>query len=133
MSGDFPFTFVADWYDYQEAFVNRYNPEEHLDEPIFRDTATVSRVIVYSHKEPFGKNLPLELYGDRVVMGTTTLHFDDITAATCLGRNKLNIYHGKDVFQFKGDKRFNALKYMNLYFRYRNIKRGDENGNFLGL
>ena len=75
----------------------------------------------------------MALYGDRITVGDTTYHFDDITAAACLGRNKLNIYHGKDVFQFKGDKRFNALKYVNLYFRYRNIKRGNENGNFLGL
>jgi len=105
----------------------------HLEAPIFRDKATVSRVIVYSHKERIAKDMPLELYGDRVVMGDTVLHFDDISAAACLGRNKLNLYHGKDVLQFKGDKRFNALKYVNLYFRYRNITRGDENGKFLGL
>lgn len=133
LTGDFPFTFVADWYDYQESFVNRYDPAEHLLEPIFRDTADVSKVIVYSHKEKFLKKAPMALYGDRMTVRDTTYHFDDITAAACLGRNKLNIYYGKDVFQFKGDKRFNALKYVNLYFRYRNIKRGDENGNFLGL
>ena len=132
LTGDFPFQFVADWYDYQEAFVNSYDPMAHVDEPIFRDTAQVRRVIVYSHKELIRKDMPLELYGDRVVMGDTTLHFDDITAATCLGRNKLNIYHGKDVFQFKGDKRFNALKYMNLYFRYKNVKSG-EGSTFLGM
>ena len=133
LSGDFPFTFVADWYDYQERFVNDYDPMAHVQEPIFRDTAQVRRVIVYSHKELIRKDMPLELYGDRVVMGDTTLHFDDITAATCLGRNKLNIYHGKDVFQFKGDKRFNALKYMNLYFRYRNLARGEGSDTFLGM
>ena len=132
LSGDFPFTFVADWYDYQERFVNGYDPMAHVQEPIFRDTAQVRRVIVYSHKELVRKDMPLELYGDRVVMGDTTLHFDDITAATCLGRNKLNIYHGKDVFQFKGDKRFNALKYMNLYFRYKNSK-AEEGSTFLGM
>ena len=132
LSGDFPFTFVADWYDYQERFVNGYDPMAHVQEPIFRDTAQVRRVIVYSHKELIRKDMPLELYGDRVVMGDTTLHFDDITAATCLGRNKLNIYHGKDVFQFKGDKRFNALKYMNLYFRYKNAK-AEEGSTFLGM
>ena len=89
-------------------------------------------MIVYSHKELIRKDMPLELYGDRIVMGDTVLHFDDIAAATCLGRNKLNIYHGKDVFQFKGDERFNALKYMNLYFRYKNVKSG-EGETFLGM
>ena len=133
MEGDFPFRFVADWYDWQEEFVNKYDPKAHVEEPIFRDTAEVRKVIVYSHKELIRKDMPLKLYGDRVVMGDTTLHFDDITAATCLGRNKLNIYHGKDVFQFKGDKRFNALKYMNLYFRYRNLTRSEESSTFLGM
>ena len=132
LEGDFPFTFVADWYDWQEEFVNRYDPMAHVEEPIFRDTAQVRRVIVYSHKELIRKDMPLELYGDRIVMGDTVLHFDDIAAATCLGRNKLNIYHGKDVFQFKGDERFNALKYMNLYFRYKNVKSG-EGDTFLGM
>ena len=132
LEGDFPFTFVADWYDWQEGFVNRYDPMAHVEEPIFRDTAQVRRVIVYSHKELIRKDMPLELYGDRIVMGDTVLHFDDIAAATCLGRNKLNIYHGKDVFQFKGDERFNALKYMNLYFRYKNVKSG-EGDTFLGM
>ena len=133
MEGDFPFRFVADWYDWQEEFVNSYDPMKHLEEPIFRDTAQVRKVILYSHKELIRKDMPLELYGDRVVMGDTTLHFSDVTAATCLGKNKLNIYHGSDVFQFKGDKRFNALKYMNLYFRYRNITRSEENSTFLGM
>jgi len=58
---------------------------------------------------------------------------DDVNAAACLGKNKLNIYHKKDVYQFKGDNRFNSLKYVNFFFRYKNIARGDENGKFLGL
>jgi hypothetical protein len=60
------------------------------------------------------------------------LPFAEITAAACLGRNKLNVYHGKQVYQFKGGKRFNAVKYVNLYFRYKNIMKG-EGDQFLGL
>ena len=61
------------------------------------------------------------------------LRFEDVMAISVLGRNKLNIYHGKRVYQFKGDKRFNALKYVNIYHRYKNISRGDTDGKFLGL
>ena len=50
-----------------------------------------------------------------------------------LGKNKLNIYVGKRVFQLKSDKRFNALKYVNIFYRYQQIKKGDKNGEFLGL
>ena len=59
--------------------------------------------------------------------------FSEVNAAACLGKNKLNIYHGKMIYQFKGSKRFNALKYVNLCFRYKNIMRGDANDQFLGL
>ena len=45
----------------------------------------------------------------------------------------LNIYFGDRVFQIKGSKRFNALKYVNFCYRSKNISKGDENGKFLGL
>jgi hypothetical protein len=50
-----------------------------------------------------------------------------------LGRNKLNMYCGGQIFQLKGSKRFNAVKYMHLFHRYKNLKRGNENEQFLGL
>jgi hypothetical protein len=56
-----------------------------------------------------------------------------VEAISVLGRNKLNIYYGKDVFQFKGSPHFNALKYVNFWHRYKNIVRGNADGQFLGL
>ena len=104
------------------------------EEPLYRDTANVSKVIVYKRKEPMLENATLELYGDRVVInGDMVFPFADTHAVTVLGRNKLNIYHGKRVYQCKGDKRFNALKYVNLFHRFRNISKGDTYGKFLGL
>ena len=79
------------------------------------------------------KDCSISLYGDRVVFGDMVLPFSEITSATCLGRNKLNIYHGKQVYQLKGGKRFNAMKYMNLYFRYRNITKDNPEDRFLGI
>ena len=134
---DFPFKSINAWYEYQNDFVNHLDPEHYAQKPAFRDRAKVSEVIVYSHKNVLRKDAALALYGNRVVIDEGTenelvLHFDDISAAACLGKNKLNIYHKKDVYQFKGSKRFNALKYVNFYFRYRNVQRGD-GSNFLGL
>ena len=54
------------------------------------------------------------------------------TAVSVLGKNKLNIYHNNRVYQLKSDKRFNALKYVNIYYRWKNITRGDDS-QFLGL
>ena len=61
------------------------------------------------------------------------LPFDEVDGVTVLGKNKLNVYFDGAVYQCKGDERFCALKYVNLYHRYRNIWGGEENGKFLGL
>ena len=134
----FPFRFVGQWYDYQEDFVNALDLSHYIREPMFRDEAKLSEVIVYQRKDLLRKNARLALYGDRVVVDEGSgdameLRFEDVMAISVLGRNKLNIYHGKRVYQFKGDKRFNALKYVNIYHRYKNISRGDTDGKFLGL
>ena len=61
------------------------------------------------------------------------MSFEDISAVVVLGKNKLNIYYKDKVYQFKGSKRFNALKYVNIYYRNKNIAEGNENDTFLGL
>ena len=137
MGFDFPFRFIGDWYDYQEKYINSLDTREFTSEPLYRDTASMSRVIVYKRKESMHKVAQLALYGDRVEIfapgAEYTFAFSDISAITVLGKNKLNIYTGDDVYQLKGDKRFCALKYVNLYFRYKNLLKGEENGEFLGL
>ena len=76
------------------------------------------------------------LYGDRVEIIADEKHmlqFDEASTITVLGRNKLNIYHGGKIYQLKGNKRFCALKYVQIYHRYNNVKKGDEHVTFLGL
>ncbi len=135
---DFPFPFVSQWYDYQEEFVNGLDVTAMTESPIFRDEARFSEVFVFERKEILRKNARLALYGDRIVLdegadNEIVFPFSDLSAVTVLGRNKLNIYHGKQVYQFKGGKRFNALKFVHIYHRHRNISRGDIHGKFLGL
>lgn len=134
----FPFRFVLDWYDYQCGFINRMDTTAHTETPLYRDTARLSEVIVCKHKELLRKEAGLSLYGDQVVIDegqedALVFPFSDTAAITVLGKNKLNIYYGKQVFQLKGSKRFNALKYVNLFHRYKNIRKGDPDGTFLGL
>lgn len=135
---DFPFEFVAGWYDYQEDFVRALDLDKHLSEPMYRDSARLSEVILYKRKQPLREEASISLYGDRIVIDETredalTLPFSELEALSVLGRNKLNIYHGEKLYQLKGGKRFNALKYVNIYYRHKNISKGDENGKFLGL
>lgn len=135
---DCPFRFVADWYDYQQDYVNTLNTHDLTAEPLFTDEARLSRVIVFKRKELLRESCSIHLYGDRVVIDQgkadeLCLPFSTVSAVVCLGPNKLNIYHGEDVYQFKGDKHFNALKYTNFFHRYQNIAKGEAHVKFLGL
>lgn len=135
---DFPHRFVNDWYDAQSDFINALDVTAFRDEPLYRDRVKLSEVVLYDRKRPLRDETELALYGDRILVGGESeeqilLPFDEVTAVVVLGRNKLNVYHDGRVYQMKGDKRFNALKYVNIYYRYQNIKEGNIDGKFLGL
>ena len=135
---DLPFEFMADWYAYQEDFVNGQDIGKLTEAPIFRDRADLSEVIVYERKVPLRQGVTIQLFGDRVVLDggseqEMSFPFAQTSAITVLGRNKMNIYFGDKIYQFKGDRSFNALKYVHIYHRFKNIDRGNADGKFLGL
>ena len=82
------------------------------------------------------KNAEISIYGNRIEVSCEkekfTFEFDCTDAVTVLGRNKVNVYFGGEVFQIKGSKSFNGLKHVNIFNRYVNGKKG-ENNEFLGL
>ena len=135
---EFPFRFMTEWYDYQNDFVNALDLAQFENVPAFTDRARISEVILNKRKQILRKDACIALYGDRIAIDEggadqLILPFGEVTAASCLGRNKLNVYHDGKVYQFKGSVRFNALKYVNFYYRHKNISRGDLDGKFLGL
>ena len=137
---ELPYRFVADWYDDQMRFVNKLNLLSFVSEPIYCEKGAIDEVIVYKNKQKISDNVEISLFGDRIdVAGANAnfvFHFDEIRAITVCGKNKLNLYVGNKVYQITGGERFNALKYVNLVFRYRNIKkveRGEDYDEFLGL
>ena len=133
---DLPFSFVGEWYDYQKEYINQLDVTLFSEEPIYKETVSLYEVLVYEKKRLIKKNTAISLYGNRIVINRSDsdiFDFDKISAVTILGKNKLNVYADGKVYQIKGDKRFNALKYVHIYNRYKNISRGDTDGKFLGL
>lgn len=135
---EFPFTFVNDWYEYQKDFLNAFDLADKTDTPLFADTASLYEVVVYKKKYRLRKSACLTLYGDRIEIDAEgsdplTFAFNEISTLAVLGRNKANIYIGDKVYQVKGDKHFNALKYVNFYYRYCNQTSGEKDGKFLGI
>ena len=129
---DFPHRFVADWYDWQNDYVNHLDTAAMTGAPLWTETARFSRVHAGKRKELLKKEATLCLYGDRITVDDRVFRFDEI-GVTLLGKNKLNLYEGKEFYQLKSCKRFNALKYLNFYHRYKNLKTGEQHGQFLGL
>ena len=135
-SGEFPFRYMLDWYKYQENFVNGLDTLSMTQTPIIRDTCNLYQVSLYSKKQLLAERVELALYGDRIEMSggfTDTFSFAEVETITILGKNKLDIYRADMVYQIQSDKRFNALKYLNLYHRYKNLTSEVQDGSFLGL
>ncbi len=130
---DFPHRFVADWYDWQSEYINRTDLTALTEAPIYQETVQLSRVHLYKHKELLKKDALVRLYGDRITVDDRVFPLGEVGAVVVLGKNKLNIYDGQEILQLKGSKRFNALKYVHFYHRYKNIMAGEKYGQFLGL
>ncbi|MCQ2554573.1 MAG: 1-acyl-sn-glycerol-3-phosphate acyltransferase [Clostridia bacterium] len=139
LKGEMPYRNLKEWYDAQENFINSTDTikEYGKDKPVYKDSTKLINVIPYVKKIKLAENAEVRLYSDRITAtyeGTElVLDFDNVTAVSCVNRNKLNIYHNDKVYQFKGDKRFNPLKYMHFYYRYQHIIKGENDDKFLGL
>ena len=130
---DFPHRFVADWYDAQQEYVSTLDPLTLTEAPLWEERADISRVHAFKYKEPLKKDALVRLYGDRITVDDREFPLGSVGAVVVLGKNKVNIYDGQEIFQLKGSKRFNGLKYVNFYHLYKNRKAGETHGKFLGL
>ena len=133
----FPFRFMTEWYDYQCEFISKLDLSPYTEAPIYEDTARFSEVEIYRRKHLLAKDAVLSVYADRYEVktpsGVVLLPFSEVKTSTVLGKNKLNIYFGDKLYQFKGDKRFNAIKYVNLYYHAICERKGELHHEFLGL
>ena len=130
---DFPHRFVADWYQWQCDYINDLDLTALTDAPLYIETVQLSLVHPCKNKELLKKEAALCLYGDRITIDGQSYPFDELSAITLLGKNKLNVYTGSDILQLKGSKRFNGLKYVNFIHRWKNIRKGEPYDQFLGL
>ena len=134
---EWPFRFTTEWYDYQSEYVCSLDLLSRAEELLYTDKATFSKVKLYDKKYPLDENATVCLYGGKITIKTaeTTYEFpfDTLSTVSVLGKNKVNIYHEGELYQLKGDKRFNGVKFVQLFYRYKNIQKGEQDGRFLGL
>ena len=124
---------MADWYDWQNDYIADADLSSLTEAPVYEETVELRKVHVYKYKELLKEKAVVRLYGDRITLDDREFSFEDLNAVVVLGKNKVNLYTGNDVLQLKGNKRFNALKYVHFFHKYKNTIAGDTNGKFLGL
>ena len=133
----FPYPYVKDWYDAQSGFIRGLDMDAFGEAAIYQDTVQYSENIYCKRKVRIDDAATLFLYKDRFEVktdrGVDVYPFEKLYSATVLGRNKLNIYVGNQIFQLCGDKHFNAVKYLNLYFHSLGEGKEQDYDEFLGL
>ena len=101
------------------------------------DVVELREVIPYENKRTLCPEVLLSVYADRYEMVghdfSLTVPFSELQATCVLGRNKLNLYHGETILQVKGSPRFNAVKYMNVFYRAKYQKEGITDAKLLGI
>lgn len=106
---EFPFKKLVEWYQFQLEEIRKMQIKE--DEVIYRDDQvrlidkTTAKQFVIATGE-------LTLTKDTLSVGSTTIQLTEITSATIVGGRKLIINTELNSYIIKGDKRFNALKYI---------------------
>ena len=96
---DFPHRFVADWYDWQNAYISSTDLSQLTDQPVYEETVQLSKVHVYKYKELLNKEATVRLYGDRITLDDRVFPLGTVSAVVVLGKNKVNIYDGQEILQ----------------------------------
>ena len=104
---DFPYPYVKEWYEAQSNYIRSLDMESFGDAPIYQDTVQYSE----------------NIYCKRKVI-------KDTAAALSVFKNR---FVDNQIFQFCGNKHFNAVKYLNLYFHGVGDGKGNDHDEFLGL
>lgn len=137
LSGNIEFKTVSEWYDYQREELKKLKLLElDKDKALFSDKTGFFEVIPRKFKKKISKNALIELYPDRLEIkydgNNRILSFDDINSSGVFGKNKMNFYLNEHTYQFKSDKRFNPLKYVQYYYKYK-MEKGENQDEFFGI
>ena len=131
----FPYRFVAEWYEAQCRTVQEMLPAVLAADRVFGDTVRVDR-LCDGHRRTLSRAAELTVgeEGLRFALedGELLFAYGSLTGASVSGRNKLDLCVADTVYKIRGDKRFCALKYVNLCYRMKQTEGGNHAG-FLGI
>lgn len=128
---------VSKWYDYQLDVLKKTNLLSlDSNKPIFRDKTKFYEVVPRKFKKVIADDAVVTLYNNRLEVKyydiVDKILFDDINSSGVFGKNKFNVYLDDATYQFKSFKGFNALKYVQYYYKYK-LEKGENDDEFFGI
>lgn len=134
-----PFETLNDWYEYQKESVYQMQVLNcEVNQSLFEDVISLYAYIPRKKKQLLMKDVQIEVYPNQWKItdsnGNKRIFFlDDIVSAGVFGRNKISFFTKDEAYQIKSDVHFNAIKYVQLFYKYK-IEKGESiDDKFLGL
>ena len=128
---EFPVRTIKEWTNFQNKWLDTINIEDVIT-PVFTEKVNLHKLLKNCGKNQIlEENVSATIFADRLQIGDNTIFYKDVSAMTVCGRKKLAFYVDDITYQITSANNFCALKYVNIYYHYKNIK---ENGDgFLGI
>ncbi|MBR2891411.1 MAG: 1-acyl-sn-glycerol-3-phosphate acyltransferase [Bacilli bacterium] len=122
--GKIPFKNVDEWYSYQRKYISNLSLSSFEENQcIFEDKGNLFLVIPRKKKQLLLEYCNILLFKDRIEFITEKEHFklllEDIVSSGVFGKNKVNFYTKEKTYQIKSDVHFNALKYVEMIYKYK--------------
>lgn len=126
----FKFKYVYEWYEDQINYIKRY--DINMNNEIFKDNVNLFKIMNGKKELIFKGKLIMDNneFKFKEEKNILCFNFDNVSAVTVLGKNKLNFYCSDCVYQIKADKTFNPIKYMYMYYHIKNVKEKREDEYF---
>lgn len=129
---------VAEWYQLQTEAIETIVPSEFESEIYSDYPIKLFNVIKFKKRITLIRKGRLSLTKDSIIVTsgrkTITIPLSTVSNACVLGRNKMNFFVSDYIYQFKGNIRFSALKYVQMFHHIKNVNKGTNGkGEFLGM
>lgn len=129
----FPFQTVADWLKYEEEYIRSIQDFKGI---FYQDDAILLKKVIKNKKKELLLEGSVTIDFQQIVLYNTSQEFkfllEEIDSMAVLGQNKINFYVGDSIYQIKAHPKFNAIKYMHLYYHVKHIRKGVKD-EFLGI
>lgn len=137
VNGNITLKNVSEWYDYQrKVLLETSLLELDLNKPIFGDDVKLYEIIPRKFKQKISLKAHIDLFPDRVEIKyddkNLILSFDSVNSSGVFGPNKVNFFTDNHVYQIKWDDRFNGLKYVQYFYKYK-MEKGENDDEFFGI